>query len=152
MVNFNPSWIADANFTTLALLEEKRLRFPEVPLSHDDKFAVIYENIIKLKSQMLNIIVTQTASGLLHFDTPKKGQNKDLYSALILAAHGARMVEKELEEDGDPILFTESGMVRGRGAQAAWNPLETIRQPPKPKVVMGSGMGLGAAILKKKIR
>ncbi len=69
-----------------------------------------------------------------------------------MAAHGARMVEKELEEEGAPVLFTESGMVRGRGTQATWNPLEAIRQPSKPKVVMGSGMGLGHAILKKKIK
>ena len=152
MVNFNPSWISDANFATLSLLEEKRLRFPEVPLSPDDRFAVIYEKINKLKSQMLNIIVTQTASGLLHFDTPKKGQNKDLYSALILAAHGARMVEKELEEEGAPVLFTDSGMVRARGAAASWNPLEAIKQHSKPKIVRDSGMGLSAAVLKKKIK
>ena len=37
MINFNPSWIADANFTTLSLLEDKRLRFPETPFSTVDE-------------------------------------------------------------------------------------------------------------------
>jgi intein/homing endonuclease len=151
MVNFNPAWISDANFTTLSLLEERRLRFPEVPLSPDDRFSIIYDNITKLKAQMLNIIVTQTPSGLLHFDTPKKGQNKDLYSAVILAAYGARLFEKELEEEGEPILFTDGGMIRNRVPGATWNPLEAIRTST-PRIVMDSGMGFSAAVLKKRIK
>ena len=114
MVNFNPSWISDANYTTLSFLEDERLKFPESPVSTIDAEAVAYESIKKLKSQMLNIIVTQTSSGLLHFDTPTKGQNKDLYSAMILAAHGVRMVEKELEGEPEPVLHTSSGCIRSR--------------------------------------
>lgn len=124
MVNFNPGFISDANFTTLALLEDKKLRFPEPPTSTLDLDAVIYERIKNLKSQLLNIIVTQTSSGLLHFDTPKKGQKKDLYSALILASHGVRMFEKEMNPEPEPILFT-SGLVRKHEPGAQFTPLTT---------------------------
>jgi len=152
MVNFNPAWISDANFATLALLEEKRLRFPEPPPGTADVFALTYEIIQKLKSQMLNIIVTQTASGLLHFDTPKKGQNKDLYSALILAAHGARMVEKELEEDGEPILYGKGGMMRSRGPNSTWDPLDALQHSHGPPIAGVGNRNLHAAVLQKKIK
>jgi len=145
MVNFNPAWIADANFTTLSLLEDQRLKFPEPPTSTLDIEAITYENIRTLKSQMLNIIVTQTGSGLLHFDTPKKGQNKDLYSALILGAHGVRMIEKELEDSGEPILYNASGMVREHKQGSTWN----------MSTAMGTKIGtnvISHAVLKKKIK
>jgi len=111
LVNFNPAWISDANFTTKSLLENKTLRFPEPPLSTLDIEGITYERINTMKSQMLNIVVTQTPSGLLHFDTPKKGQNKDLYSAIILAAHGVRLFEKMNFEDTN-IQVYNTGMVR----------------------------------------
>lgn len=142
MVNFNPSWISDANFTTLSLLEDKTLRFPEPPVrSTLDLDGLIYERIKTLKSQMLSIIVTQTSSGLLHFDTPKKGQKKDLYSAIILAAHGVREFEKEMSPDAEPVLFN-SGLTRKHEPGAIFVP------------VMGQGkigkLSLGAAVLTKK--
>jgi hypothetical protein len=99
MVDFNSRWISDANFVTKALLEDKKLLFPEPPQTVSDLEGKRYENINMLKSQMLNIVVTQTGAGHLHFDTPRKMQNKDLYSAIILAAHGAREFEKEFEEE-----------------------------------------------------
>ena len=149
MVTFNPSWISDANFTTLSLLEDGRLRFPEAPvMSTMDAIDKAFANIQKLKSQMLNIIVTQTATGVLHFDTPKKGQNKDLYSAVILAAHGVRCVEKELEEDGEPVLYNSSGMLRPHQGNTAWNPVNNNSGPILP--VTGSNMHL--AILKRRIK
>ncbi len=148
MVNFNPSWIADANFATLSLLEDKRLLFPEVPVSTLDAEAVAYETIKLLKSQMLSIIVTQTSSGLLHFDTPKKGQNKDLYSALILAGYGVKMVEKELEGPPEPMLYNKGGMVRQRKQGADWG---TLSQSG-PKIVNIGKHNVGAAVLKKKLK
>jgi len=152
MVNFNPSWISDANFSTLALLEDKRLKFPEAPTGVQDKFAIVFSKINMLKSQMLSIIVTQTPSGLLHFDTPKKGQNKDLYSAMILAAHGARIIERELEEDGLPVLYTSGGMVRQHAASSSWDQhVPSIGQSQAP-VVRTTGRELGAAVLKKRIK
>jgi hypothetical protein len=136
LVNFNPSWISDANFTTLSMLEDRKLLFPEPPIASTlDSVDSAFENIGVLKSQMLNIIVTQTSTGMLHFDTPKKGQNKDLYSAMILAAQGIRVVEKELEESGDPILYSSSGLIRpskGRGPLKPWDVINTNTGTIKP--------------------
>ena len=113
MIQFNPAWIADANFTTKAMLESKDLLFPEYDIaSLSDTDSIKYESVAILKSQMLSIIVTQTSTGLLHFDTPSKNQNKDLYSALILAAHGAKMLSKESEEEVGVILHNNSGLIR----------------------------------------
>lgn len=153
MVNFSPSWIADANFSTLALLEDKRLRFPEPPVSAlEDSVGATYETITIMKSQMLSIIVTQTASGLLHFDTPKKGQNKDLYSAIILAASGVRQIEKELEEDDDPILHNTSGMIRYHTNKSGWSPFDGGDASSQVRKVGLTNPHLHAAVLKKKIK
>jgi intein/homing endonuclease len=145
MVNFNPEWISDANFTTKAMLEDKILRFPEPPISVKDSDAKIFDTIKKLRSQMLSIVVTQTATGKLHFDTPKKGQNKDLYSAIILAAHGARMIEKALEEDPEPVLYNKSGMVKSHNS-SNWEQLGN-----NGNNAMREDRGLHMAILKKKL-
>jgi len=151
MVNFNPTWIADANFTTKAMFEDKSLLFPDNPSnSTNDLLARAYINIITLKSQLLNIVVTQTSTGILHFDTPTKHMNKDLYSALILGAHGARQVERELEEGDGPILHSVSGLVRSRvgtsfdylGSQGT----SSFQAPPLLEY------GLGHAVLKKRIK
>jgi len=153
MVNFNPAWISDANFATLSLLEDKRLKFPEPPTGTDDVSGATFSKINILKSQMLSIIVTQTPSGLLHFDTPKKGQNKDLYSAMILAAHGARIIERELEEDGTPILYTNGGMVRQRVNNGAWSPHTLSSAASQQKaVVQHSRNELSKAVLTKRIK
>jgi hypothetical protein len=151
MINFNPTWIADANFTTLSMLEDKKLLFPEAPSNSNDTLAIAYGGITTLKKQMLNIVVTQTASGALHFDTPKKGQNKDLYSAVILAAHGCRMVAKELEDDGDPILFQSAGYIRERKAQAPWSVINR-KKAIGPGPVIGQDRGIQHAVLKNKRR
>lgn len=110
LVNPTSAWISDANFDTLALLENKDLRFPMPSLAGSEIEETLYEDVRLLKSQMLNIIVTQTARGLRHFDTPKKGQNKDLYSALILAAWGVREIDRENEVP--EIVLHAKGLVR----------------------------------------
>jgi len=110
LVNPTPAWISDANFDTLALLENESLRFPTIPSSGSNVEEKLYEEVRLLKSQMLNIIITETSRGTRHFDTPKKGQNKDLYSALILAAWGAKELSREAGEDV-PVLHN-SGLVR----------------------------------------
>lgn len=145
LVNFNPAWISDANFTTKALLENKTLRFPEPPVSTLDLEGLAYERLNTMKSQMLNIVVSQTPSGLLHFDTPKKGQNKDLYSALILAAHGIRLFEK-MHADTVEIQMCNSGLIRehkpgarfatagGRpGNSGSANPMQAALLTPRKK-------------------
>jgi len=110
MITFSPTWISDANFAALSLLENNRLRFPNIPRSSSEIEEKLYDEVRLLKSQMLSIIVTETSRGVRHFDTPKKGQNKDLYSALILAAYGAKEMAKDVENE-EPVLET-SGLVR----------------------------------------
>ena len=144
MVDFNTKWISDANFVTKALLEDKKLLFPEPPQTISDLEGKLYENINTLKSQMLNIVVTQTGAGHLHFDTPRKMQNKDLYSAIILAAHGAREFEKEFEEE-TVVLYNSGGLIRERKPGATFNPI--TNQGP---VVIKTD--IGPAILKGKRR
>lgn len=151
MVTFNPSWISDANFTTLSMLEDKKLIFPGPPSISADILEDMYEKIKDLKRQMLNIVVTQTSTGVLHFDTPKKGQKKDLYSAIILAAHGVRMIAKELEAPADPILYNSSGLIRARKPNAPWNPLEKS-SGVGPMTPARRGVDLGLAVLKKQLK
>ena len=147
MINFNTAWIEESNYATLSLLEDKRLLFPQPPTSSIDMEAFMYENIVLLKKQMLNIIVTPTAAGRLHFDTPKKGQNKDLYSAVILAGYGARIVEKEAEGDGEPILYNASGMVRPRAGGNSWSVLD--KQGPAQSF---GQKGISFAVLQRKLK
>ena len=150
MVNFNPAWISDANFTTKAMFEDKSIRFPELPVNADDFTAKSYDQIVTLKSQLLSIVVTQTATGILHFDTPNKNMRKDLYSSLILAAHGARQIERELESDGAPILHNESGLVRSRFGKAFEH--LGISSGLGNNGGLLNKVGFGAAVLKKKIK
>jgi len=110
LVNPTPAWISDANFDTLALLQNKDIRFPGLSNAGSNIEEKLYEGVELLKSQMLNIIVTETARGIRHFDTPKKGQNKDLYSALVLAAWGARELGREVEEQEQ--VLCGSGLIR----------------------------------------
>jgi len=98
LINPTTSWISDANFDALALVENVEIRFPMLPMSSDPIAEKLYDEVRLLKSQMLNIIVTQTPRGISHFDTPKKGQNKDLYSAFTLAAWGVREMFREFVE------------------------------------------------------
>ena len=153
LVNFNTAWISDANFATKALLEDRKLLFPQPPTASSiDMEAMRYEAVELLKKQMLNIIVTPTAGGALHFDTPKKGQNKDLYSAIILAGYGIRIVEKELEDDGEPILYNTSGMVRHRQpgqlqGGTSWNVLD--KHGPAQQFAQ---KGINFAVLTKPIK
>jgi hypothetical protein len=137
MVNPSTGWISDANFDTLALLENKRLKFPELPVSANPIAETLYEEVRKLKSQMLNIFISQTARGVVHFDTPKKGQNKDLYSAFVLASWGAKEYYKGL--DTIVLNVTGEGMVRPHKPGAVFS-----------KVIAGSGRDyVKGAVLKR---
>jgi len=139
LVNPTTQWISDANFDSLALFEHKELRFPQLPTSADPIAEKLYEEVRVLKSQLLNIIVTQTARGVRHFDTPKKGQNKDLYSALVLAAWGVRELTRELEEEDK--FVHNGGMVRPRQPNAAFRQLSGHGKIGNPN--------LSGAVLKK---
>ena len=147
MVNFNPSWISEANYATLSLLEDRKLLFPQPPVSSlVDAEAVRYASVDLLKRQMLNIVVTQTASGMAHFDTPKKGQNKDLYSAMILAGYGVKLFDKELEISDD-ILHTLGGVVRAHGGGSSWAPVEY-----SPEVGTGKAVDMSFGVPTRRIK
>jgi hypothetical protein len=88
---------------------------------------------------MLSIIVTETARGVRHFDTPKKGQNKDLYSAIILAAYGAKELSKD-EGYVDPVL-QDTGLVRPHQSGAQFT----------SKGTTSGKTGLAAAVLGPKV-
>jgi hypothetical protein len=65
----------------------------------------------------------------------------------LLAAHGAKMVEKELEGDGEPILFNSSGLIRMHGGQNTTFDQVTAKS--------GGPVGasiVSAAVLKKKFK
>jgi hypothetical protein len=115
LINPTSAWINDANFDTLAMFEHQDLRFPGMPLTSDPITEKLHEEVKVLKSQLLNIVVTQTSRGVRHFDTPKKGQNKDLYSALVLAAWGVREMFREVVEVN---VVLADGLIRQHGQGA----------------------------------
>mgnify|MGYP006279954979 FL=1 len=117
LINPTPNWIQEANFATLSMLENKELKFPELPLSSNAQAEKLYDDVRTLKSQLLNIVVSQTARGVLHFDTPKKGQNKDLYSAIVLASWGIRDLVKENEVPVKEVYTGGFMRPRRQGAQ-----------------------------------
>lgn len=113
LINFSPTWITDANFSVKAMLESRNLLFPPAPtLSLSDVYGEVFDTILKLKMQLLNIVVTPNLHGTLHFDTPKKGQKKDLYSSLLLAAYGAYVMEKEADLNKPAHIHSDSGYIR----------------------------------------
>ena len=148
LVTPSTSWISDANFSTLSLFEDSNLMFPQEPLNavEEKSQEVFYSNyalIEELKRQCLNIVVTQTTGGSLHFDTPKKGQNKDLYSALVLAGYGVKALEHELLDDtSTSSIHVTGGLVRGR-SQGAWSNISSSTS---------SSVFLSKAIPKKKLK
>jgi hypothetical protein len=108
VVDFTPRWIRDANYGLAADIEHRRLLFPYraldlTPKEFDEtekaKDEVWYEMDEQVKETCM-IVVTPTKTGVQHFDIPelpasqqgtlKTYQRKDRYSALLLAAHGAR--------------------------------------------------------------
>jgi hypothetical protein len=112
LVNPTPNWISEANFEALSLFERRELLLPSIPVSGSNTEEVLYEDVKKLRSQLLSIVVTETARGIMHFDTPKKGRNKDLYSALILAVWGVRKLSKNIENENG--ILHPSGLIRYR--------------------------------------
>lgn len=128
MFNPSPTTNSDANFATINLLEQGRLWFAGVPLSGKEEEESAFELITELIKQMLNIVLTQTKSGTIHFDVPSGeghgSQKKDLYSALIYAAHKAYQLR--LEREPTNILWN-SGIVVPKGS--------ATRSEPRPMLV-----------------
>jgi len=117
----SPKWITDANFGAKALLEKREVLFPLPPSSSSDKEADSFDLVRKMKSQILNIVMTQNTYGTFKFNTPKKGMHKDLYSAFILACWGITKLRKEKEEGGQqqPVIL-QHGLVQPREIGGAY--------------------------------
>lgn len=84
-----PKSIASANFAALNLLERGMLKFAKGSDVFSKENEKIQSNIDEMIKQMISIVITETKSGLAHFDIPSTGKGnrkKDLYSAFILAA------------------------------------------------------------------
>lgn len=103
VVNFTPSWIADANYGLAADIEHRRALFPlksKDVVSNEIEDDAIWDEIEEQINEMCMIVVTATKTGIQHFDLPeiptsaqttmKVEQRKDRYSALLLAAYAAR--------------------------------------------------------------
>ena len=99
LVNPSPKFNADANYSTLSLLEHGKMFFPCRPIGGNEAEEGAYEIIDEMISQMRNIVVTETRSGVAHFDVPVGGghgkQKKDLYSAMIYASNKISEMENE---------------------------------------------------------
>jgi hypothetical protein len=113
IVNFTPSWIAEANYGMAADIQHKRLLFPyrtldvarkdytDIEEQEDEVWLEIDEQI----NETCMIVVTPTKTGVQHFDIPelpasqqstlKTYQRKDRYSALLLASYAARSYMSE---------------------------------------------------------
>jgi len=92
----SPTSNAEAIYATLNLMENKLMAFPRRPQIRTDReeaFEEMFETIETMLRQLLLIEVSQSKSGVAHFDVPTGGghgtQKKDLYTSFILAAKKA---------------------------------------------------------------
>jgi hypothetical protein len=104
MINFNPKWIEEANFLLQKNIEDGDMQFPTTVLHgkrYRDRMGPMedtYQEIEECKREMEQISVTQTATGLRHFDIQasiddkkrKIKPRKDRYSSLLIANAIAR--------------------------------------------------------------
>jgi len=123
MVNFNPTWLSEANYGLAADIEHRRLLFPyrnnSGHSSEDHEKA--WEEVDQQVNEMCMITVTATKTGVQHFDIPelpgsqqatlKHVQRKDRYSAILLSAYAARSYMQE----GSRQQFPEIGGWVGGG-------------------------------------
>lgn len=117
MVNFNPTWLSEANYGLAADIEHRRVTFPyrtsSVQSSEDHEKA--WDEIDQQINEMCMIVVTATKTGIQHFDVPelpgsqqstlKHSQRKDRYSAMLLSSYAARSYMQE----GSRQQFPEMG-------------------------------------------
>lgn len=103
MVNFAPTWIAEANYGLAADIEHRRMLFPHrgINSAQDGPEAdEVWQEIDEQKDEMCKIVVSATKTGVQHFDVPdlptaqqgtlSSNQRKDRYSALLLSDYAAR--------------------------------------------------------------
>jgi hypothetical protein len=112
MINFSSKWIEEANFLLQKNIEDGELTFPTTVLHGKsyrgeciDQIEETYQEIQDCKREMTQISVTQTTTGLRHFDIEpsiddkkrKIKPRKDRYSSLLIA----NMIARELSEHRD---------------------------------------------------
>lgn len=99
VVYFSPKEIHQMNMDLKADMENGRVLFPKEPRMDDPASEEIYEQILKLESELRSIEVSTSPTGVLRFDTPNKRMIKDRYTALLLANKAARdyMAEKDTD-------------------------------------------------------
>jgi hypothetical protein len=93
LINFNPTWISEANHNLLADLEHKRLVFAREPNDIENEtmsevelawLETQNEEMLEAKKEMSRIVVTVTNRGYPHWDTQNKKDRKDRYSAILI--------------------------------------------------------------------
>lgn len=100
MITFAPKWIEESNFLLQKDIEDCRLMFASSALfgrvlkgEELAEFEILQEEMEKCKKELVQISVTQTSTGLRHFDIKptledkkkKLRPRKDRYSALLIA-------------------------------------------------------------------
>jgi hypothetical protein len=107
MVNFNPTWLSEANYGLAADIEHRRVLFPYRTNSANssESHEKVWDEIDQMINEMCMIVVTATKTGVQHFDVPqlpgsqqatlKHSQRKDRYSAILLSGYAARSYLQE---------------------------------------------------------
>jgi hypothetical protein len=120
----SPRANAEAVFAALNLMERDTLSLPQRPqpktmtpedMADLDEAEGIYETVVTMTRQLMLIEVSESRSGVAHFDVPVGGghaaQKKDLFTSFILASKMAYDLMLS-EDDGSGIL--ELGLVAKR--------------------------------------
>jgi hypothetical protein len=115
---FNPASKSNAAavYATLNLLEQRKILLPSAPLAGDPVEDEIYEDVKVLYSQLINVVVTETRAGNVHFDVPGGGHGgakKDLYSAFVLACKALYDSMYIIEEEDN--FHSIGGLLMPRG-------------------------------------
>jgi len=116
MFNPSPKANAEAVYACLNLMEKDALAFPRRPqpagsteyaYKEFDVAEEVYEAVEDVTKQAMLIEVTESRSGVAHFDVPSGGghaaQKKDLFTAFVLACKKVHDLTL-LDDSGDEIL------------------------------------------------
>lgn len=126
---FNPSPQANAEavYASLNLMEQRMLSAPKPPQTVLSDFQdleekeVVFDTVQRMFKQLMLIEVSQTKSGVAHFDVPSGSghgaQKKDLYTSFILAAKKTYDLTMNYQEASSML---EYGII------------ENLRLPPVP--------------------
>lgn len=127
LFNPSPKTNAEAVYASLNLLEKGALNLPKRPQptgsSEDifkqlDDLEEVYDTVDRLLRQLMLIEVTESKSGVAHFDVPSGGghaaQKKDLFTSFILASKKTYDMQLSNEDDGDMLQI---GIIEKRPEQ-----------------------------------